>query len=280
MRRSDTHVWPVSLHLRLGTYPYMLSAAQLATNPGAKEGALNLLSPNSCRKPSGIANATSRASPRLLSYGSIFNRLSIPVQGMTPEVLKRAMEPLFTTKEHGTGLGLATVYASVKRSGGFVEIHSVLAKGTTIDLYFPRADGGPKASQADSSADQAPPLGHGERILLVEDNDKVRSATESRLESLGYAVLEAKTGAEAIKLLESEEQVALVFSDIVMPGSMTGYDLAEWIRSKKPNLKVLLTTGYSDMPLSMSDALRRIRVLGKPYTREQLAHALHEGLNR
>ena len=97
-------------------------------------------------------------------------------------------------------------------------------------------------------------MGDGELILLVEDNDKVREATANRLKSLGYAVLEAKTGPEAITLLESGEPIALVFSDIVMPGGMTGYDVAEWVRSMKPDLKVVLTSGYSDMPLAVSEA--------------------------
>jgi CheY-like chemotaxis protein len=115
--------------------------------------------------------------------------------------------------------------------------------------------------------------------LLVEDNDKVREATVSRLESLGYAVLPTSTGPEAIKLLESDEPVDLVFSDIVLPGNMTGYDVAEWVRSKKPDLKVVLTSGYSEMPLAVSEAVREIRLLAKPDTREQLAHALHEALH-
>ena len=80
-------------------------------------------------------------------------------------------------------------------------------------------------------------------------------------------------------MLKSGEPIALVFSDIVMPGGMTGYDVAEWVRSMKPDLKVLLTTGYSDMPLAVSEAARKIKVLGKPYTREQLACALREALD-
>jgi len=101
----------------------------------------------------------------------------------------------------------------------------------------------------------------------------------SRLESLGYAVLPTRTGSQAIELLESGEPVDLVFSDIVLPGKMTGYDVAEWVRSKKPNLKLVLTSGYSKMPLAMSAAVREIRLLAKPYTREQLAHALREALH-
>ena len=200
--------------------------------------------------------------------------------GMSPEVLKHAMEPLFTTKEpgKGTGLGLATVHSTVRQSGGFVAIDSTVGEGTSVHLYFPKAEPGPIVSRAAPSPKEAP-LGDGELILVVEDNDKVREATVSRLESLGYAVLEAKTGPEAITLLESGQPIALVFSDIVMPGGMTGYDVAEWVRSMKPDLKVLLTSGYSEMPLAVSEAVREIKVLGKPYTREQLACALREALD-
>ena len=199
-------------------------------------------------------------------------------QGMTREVLKRAIEPFFTTKEQGSGLGLATVYGAVQHSGGFVAIQSALGKGTDVHLYFPKAEASQIVSQSRFSSHEASPEGHGERILLIEDNDRVREATDGRLESLGYAVLEAKTGVEAIKLLESGEKVALVFSDIALPGSMTGYDVAEWVRSNKPDLKLLLTTGYSDMPLAASEAVRAIQVVRKPYTREQLARALREAI--
>jgi len=211
-----------------------------------------------------------------------FVRLSVSDtgQGMPPEILKRAMEPFFTTKEQGegTGLGLATVYGTVQQSGGFVAIESAVGKGTTVYLYFPQVEARPSETAAAVSASEAP-FGDGERILVVEDNDKVREATVSRLESLGYAVLQARTGPEAIKLLESGEPVALVFSDLVLPGRMTGYDVAEWIRSKKPDLKLVLASGYSNMPLAASEAVREIGVLGKPCTREQLAHAFRKALD-
>jgi signal transduction histidine kinase/ActR/RegA family two-component response regulator len=199
--------------------------------------------------------------------------------GMSAEILKHAMEPLFTTKEpgKGTGLGLATVHSAVQQSGGFVAIDSAVGEGTFVYLYFPKVEPEPIVRLAKPSTQRAP-LGKGELILLVEDNDKVREATVSRLESLGYAVLQAKTGPEAITLLESGQPIALVFSDIVMPGAMTGYDLAEWVRSRRPDLNILLTTGYSDMPLTVSEAVREINVLAKPYTREHLAWALSEAL--
>jgi CheY-like chemotaxis protein len=199
-------------------------------------------------------------------------------QGMTAEVLAGAMEPFFTTKERGTGLGLATVYGVARQSGGFVDIHSAVGKGTAVHLYFPKVEARPPVRRETYSTEPVP-FGHGEPILVVEDNDKVRDAAASRLESLGYAVLQARSGFEAIKLLESGEPVALVFSDIVLPGSVTGYDVADWVRAKKNHIKVVLTSGYSNMPLAASEAARRVRVLDKPYTRQQLAHALREALD-
>jgi len=201
-------------------------------------------------------------------------------EGMSPEVLKRAMEPLFTTKElgKGTGLGLATVYGTVQQSGGFVVIDSTVGEGTSVHLYFPEADPGPIHSSATPSTNEVP-LCQGERILVVEDNDAVREATALRLETLGCATRQAKTGFEAIRLLEAGEPVALVFSDVMMPGGMTGYEVAKWVRSMRPGVKMLLTSGYSEMPLTASEAIREIRVLEKPYTREQLVHALREALD-
>jgi signal transduction histidine kinase/ActR/RegA family two-component response regulator len=199
--------------------------------------------------------------------------------GMSPEILKRAMEPMFTTKEpgKGTGLGLPTVHSTIKESGGFVAIDSAVGRGTSVQLYFPTAEPGIVTHARASTKEVA--LGKGELILLVEDNDAVRKATVSRLGSLGYSVLEAKTGAEAITVLQAGKPVSLVFSDIVMPGGMTGYDLAEWVSATKPELKVLLTSGYSEMPLAARDAVRKIKVLGKPYTRDQLARALREAFD-
>jgi signal transduction histidine kinase len=200
--------------------------------------------------------------------------------GMSPEVLTHAMEPFFTTKEPGksTGLGLATVRSTVLHAGGFVTVDSSVGEGTSVRLYFPRAEPGLIVSRAKPSTQEAP-LGDGELILVVEDNDKVRQATVSGLESLGYAVLEAKTGPDAIKLLESGEPIALVFSDIVMPGGMTGYDVAERVRSISPDLKVLLASGYSDLDVKVRKPARDLKTLEKPYSRAQLACALREALH-
>jgi CheY-like chemotaxis protein len=200
--------------------------------------------------------------------------------GMKPDVLERAMEPFFSTKEPGksTGLGLPTVHGTVRQSGGFVTIESAVGQGTSVHLYFPKAEPAPIVSRASLSTKEAP-LGDGELILVVEDNDKVRKATVGGLESLGYAVLEAKTGPDAIALLQSDEPIALVFSDIVMPGGMTGYDVAERVCSMKPDLKVLLTSGYNDLGVKMKKTAREVAILAKPYTRVQLACALRHALD-
>jgi signal transduction histidine kinase/CheY-like chemotaxis protein len=201
-------------------------------------------------------------------------------EGMSPDVLERAMEPFFTTKEkgYGTGLGLAAVYSILQQSGGFVAICSTVGKGTTVRLYFPKTELATSVSHARPATNEVP-LGDGEFVLIVEDNDAVRAATVNRLQSLGYAVIEARTGLEAIKSLESGTPVALVFSDIVMPGGMTGYDVANWVHSRRPNCKVLLTSGYANPPAAANDGVREIKVLGKPYTRVQLAQVVRETLH-
>ena len=277
----------VTISLRLSPDPCHTSA-----NPGDVDNAiLNLAINARDAMPSG---GTLTIETRHVSFGGdlagripnarpgeyVALTVSDTGRGMTPEVFKHAMEPFFTTKDpgKGTGLGLATVYGVVRQSGGFISIDSIVGKGTSVHLNFPKAEPGPVVNTARPSTKQVP-LGNGERILVVEDNDIVREATVSRLKSLGYAAFEAKTGPEAITLLKSGEPIALVFSDILMPGGMSGYDVAETICSMKPELKVLLTTGYSEIPVAVSEGAPNVQVLGKPYTRKQLACALREALD-
>ncbi len=201
--------------------------------------------------------------------------------GMSHEVLQRAIEPFFTTKEpgKGTGLGLSSVFSFVKQSGGFVTLASELGQGTTVCLYLPRA--APQLATSGVPADNKHrlPQGDGELVLVVEDNDEVREVTLKRLELLGYAVLEARTGPEAIQWLNSDEPIALVLSDVVMPGNMTGYDVARWVLSTKPHVKVLLTSGYSIGDSTRDDRLAHIHILGKPHTLADLARSVRELLD-
>jgi two-component system CheB/CheR fusion protein len=201
--------------------------------------------------------------------------------GMPPEVLSRAAEPFFTTKDPGTGtgLGLSSVFGFAKEAGGFAMLASRLGKGTTVSIYLPRAT--PEAAKYDagSTIGGTVPQGDGELILVVEDDHLVRQATLQRLEALGYAVIEARTASEAIEQLKSGEPVVLVLSDIVMPGGMSGRDLARWVLTAKPGVRVLLMSAYSTELENAGEPMCRIKVLGKPFTLAELARCVHDALN-
>lgn len=199
--------------------------------------------------------------------------------GMPQEVLDKAMEPFFTTKEPGagTGLGLTSVASFARQNGGFAAIASASGCGCVVSVYLPRAV---QDQPAPAAKPQPVPLGDGELVLVVEDDAHVREVTLKRIESLGYAVEEARTGPEAIEWLTSGAPVRLVLSDIVMPGGMTGYDVARWVVSNKPEIKVILCSGYSegDRSVDVADAIQDVAFLGKPFSREKLALALSEAL--
>ncbi len=194
--------------------------------------------------------------------------------GMTPEVRQKAFEPFFTTKPpgEGTGLGLATVYGFVRQSGGHITIYSEPGQGTTVSIYLPAA--ADVAVQRRKPAPEFAALpGHGELVLVVEDNPAVRRMTATRLNALGYGVLEAGTVEEANAAIDGGTEIALVFSDMMMPGGQTGLDLAWRLRRERPDLPVLLTTGYAG---EMTDAeiVDGFALLRKPYRQEELAIAV------
>jgi CheY-like chemotaxis protein len=200
--------------------------------------------------------------------------------GMDPLVRDRVFEPFFTTKEkgRGTGLGLAMVYGFVKQSGGHVTIYSEPGHGTTINLYFPRSD----APAADThggldASDAASPM--REIILVVEDDSRVRQLTIKRLKLIGYEVLEASDGPTALEILNRGDAVDLVFTDLIMPGGLSGRDVAIRARQIKPGIKVLLTSGYAE-ELVRGDDLQRenLKVLRKPYQQADLVKALRQVL--
>ncbi len=200
--------------------------------------------------------------------------------GMAADVKAHAFEPFFTTKGpgRGTGLGLATIYGFVTQSGGYVTLDSEVGHGTTVTIYMPRLesqDGG--AGTVDSRAARRP--AQGERILVVEDNLSVRRVTVERLRSLGYATVEAGSGQEALEVLERGTPVDLVFTDVVMPGNISGFDLARMVAIKWPSLKVVLTSGYAPDEASGTDAYAaRADILAKPYSNEALAVAVSTAL--
>jgi PAS domain S-box-containing protein len=198
--------------------------------------------------------------------------------GMTPEVMARAMEPFFTTKEvgAGTGLGLSMVYGFVKQLGGQVALESEPGRGTRIDLWFPVAQGAAPDRKADASPDLK--RGKGELILVVEDDPDVRLVTVAALESLGYRVETAGDGASALKRLAETADVALALIDIVMPGGMDGHQLAAEIRLRHPGVRRLLTSGYSPR-LAEGEGADGVPFLPKPASRERLGAAVRAALD-
>jgi CheY-like chemotaxis protein len=199
---------------------------------------------------------------------------------MAPEVRAHAFEPFFTTKPagKGSGLGLATIYGFARQSGGNVTIYSELGKGTTVNLYLPRAGRGTAEETAASAASEVH-TGRGERVLIVEDDDRVRRLTARRLKDLGYRVLEAGHGAEALAMLVQTPDVEIVFSDLVMPGGMSGFDLAKQVRERYPQARVILTSGYSAELMNPADiAQLDLQVLRKPYRQSELARVFREAL--
>ena len=202
--------------------------------------------------------------------------------GMSADTMARVFEPFFTTKEvgRGTGLGLSMVYGFAKQSGGHVLLDSVEGVGTSITLLFPRSTATlPTDRPVETSA-----LGGYEpqpetTVLVAEDNDDVRAYTVDTLRQLGYRVLEAHDGASALRLLERPDvSVDLLFSDIVMPG-MSGWELAKRVLERKPELKVLFTSGYP-RDIDASGAIgRQSTILPKPFTRSDLAGAIRSALS-
>ena len=201
--------------------------------------------------------------------------------GMTDDVVGHAFEPFFTTKEtgKGSGLGLAMVYGFVKQSGGHVKIYSEPGIGTTVKLFLPQIARPAEASGEPTEARALQPVGR-ETILVVEDEEDVRELVCRLLGALGYRVLAAPEGAPALALLESERGIALLFTDVVLPGGMNGPDIARTAQAKCPHLKVLYTSGYTGNAIQQIEALGAgVRLLSKPYAIEDLAQTVRDMLD-
>ena len=201
--------------------------------------------------------------------------------GMGPEVIERAFDPFFTTKPlgSGTGLGLSQVFGFVKQSGGNVKIYSEPGRGTTVKIYLPRFFGEHvEVSRPVIDMERLRAHDNNETILVVEDESRLREVTCTGLRDLGYKVLEAPDGAEALKVLATRPDIQCLFTDIVMPG-MTGRQLADEALIQRPNLKVLYTTGYTRNAVVHNGVLDPgVNFLPKPFTLDQLALKLREVL--
>lgn len=200
--------------------------------------------------------------------------------GMAPDVLAQAFDPFFTTKPvgQGTGLGLSMVYGFAKQSNGHLSIYSEPGQGTTVRLYLPRAEGDAKPITTNRSSGALPQ--GGETILLVEDNDLVLAHVQRLLKSLGYNVIPASNGPEALDALSCEQTIDLLFTDMVLPGGMTGKNLADAALVMRPGLKVLFTSGYTKNAIIHDGRVDPdVSLLSKPYGRTELAETLRRLLD-
>ncbi|PAY07587.1 hybrid sensor histidine kinase/response regulator [Bradyrhizobium sp. UFLA03-84] len=201
-------------------------------------------------------------------------------QGIAEADLAKVFEPFFTTKDvgKGTGLGLSMVYGFVKQSNGHIVLDSELGRGTRVMLFLPRAA---TVSPAAAPPERRQPEARGaqEIVLVVEDDKLVRSYVLTQIESLGYTTLSANNGDEALAVLDSGAPVDLLFTDVIMPGAMNGRDLATEAKRRRPGLRVLFTSGYTDDAIDQDGKLEQgILFLGKPYSRAQLARMLRVAL--
>jgi PAS domain S-box-containing protein len=202
--------------------------------------------------------------------------------GMDPATQERAFDPFFTTKEvgKGTGLGLSMVYGFVRQTGGHIKIYSEVGQGTTVKIYLRRHVGEQDVAAAGARQPTAPSAIGSETILVVEDDEALRGYTTEILVELGYAVLEARNGPEALKLLE-QHRADLLFTDVVMPGGMNGRELAEEAMRRQPGLKVLFTTGYTRNAIIHHGRLDAgVEMIGKPFSFADISVKLRALLDR
>jgi signal transduction histidine kinase/CheY-like chemotaxis protein len=201
--------------------------------------------------------------------------LSDTGHGIAGPDLHKVFDPFFTTKEvgKGTGLGLSMVYGFVKQSGGHIAIESEKGRGTTVWIYLPKAEGA-MVSVADQRISESPKGGHG-KILVVEDDSLVRAYVVAQIQSLGYTTLSASNAQEALSVLRSSDPVDLLFTDVVMPGSMNGRELSIEALKLRPTLKVLYTSGYTENAMDQDGRLDPdVLLLAKPYSRADLARMI------
>jgi CheY-like chemotaxis protein len=201
--------------------------------------------------------------------------------GMTEDLLKRVFEPFFTTKGagQGSGLGLAMVYGFMQQCGGQVTLESGSGEGTCARLYFPRAAGG-LDHEVEPESDRDLPRGK-ELVLVVEDDAGVRLTALGILSSLGYRVLEAASGPEALEIAVCHPEIEIVFSDVMLPGGMMGGAVVRKLRERIPGLKALLTSGFSDTLIHKRGLLELdLEVLDKPYAMAQLARRIRAVLDQ
>lgn len=200
--------------------------------------------------------------------------------GIPPENLSRAFEPFFTTKEpgKGTGLGLSMVYGFVRQSGGQIKIYSEVGHGTAVKMYFPAVTDRQQFDVDDRLA-EAESRGSGEVILLVEDLDSLRKLTARVLDQLGYRVIAAGDGPQALDLARQAPRIDLLLTDVMLPKGMNGRQLGEALTRERPGLRVLYVSGYSEEIIQHRGSIEPgVQLVTKPFTKAQLAEAIRAAL--
>ena len=212
-------------------------------------------------------------SPELSAGAYVRVRVADDGEGIGDDVIDRVFEPFFTTKgEQGSGLGLSMVYGFARQSGGAIRLESASGEGTTAELLLPRYDG--EELPTVRRGRDASRFGRGELVLIVEDEASVRALTNQSLRSLGYRTLGASNAREALRIVEETPDLQMMMSDVVMPGELDGLELAKLVHAKRPEIALLIVSGYSDhatTPIPWP-------TLAKPYRRDELARALRDAL--
>jgi PAS domain S-box-containing protein len=197
--------------------------------------------------------------------------------GMSADVIARAFDPFFTTKPtgHGTGLGLSMVYGFAKQSNGQVRIYSELGQGTTVKVYLPRHLGNLEEQTDDAQSAERPRAGEGETVLVVDDEPTIRMLIGDTLSELGYQGIEVADAASGLKVLDSDVKIDLLITDVGLPGGMSGKDMADAARAKRPSLKVLFITGYAENAAITNGHLEPgMEVMSKPFSMDKLANRI------
>ena len=198
--------------------------------------------------------------------------------GIPAGILDKVFDPFFTSKGHGkgTGLGLSMVYGFVKQSAGHIKIYTEEGHGTTVKMYLPPGTGVLPASEVSGAPDVQ---GGHETILVVEDDRLVKDYVLTQLHSLGYVTLDAANAAEALAIVEAGSEFDLLFTDVIMPGAMNGRQLADELQKRKPGLKVLFTSGYTENAIIHHGRLDSgVLLLAKPYRKSDLAIMIRKAL--
>ncbi|QXT35649.1 response regulator [Sphingomonas sanguinis] len=202
--------------------------------------------------------------------------------GMTPEVMERVFDPFFTTKPigEGTGLGLSMIYGFVRQSGGQVRIYSEVGAGTTMRLYLPRLPGEPELADPNEASAARHRAHEGQAVLLVEDENAIRDLVAEVLRDAGYHVLTANNGPMGVQMLQSDERIDLLVTDVGLPGGLNGRQVADAGRAVRPALKILFVTGYAaNAAVGAGHLDEGMEVLTKPFNVLELERRVGEMLS-